>query len=494
MKKKRLSILATLSLAAFVVGGCSMGSDAKGESEIYIFNTKSEISDTLKEVAKDYEKETGKKVKTFSPGSGADVTETMNTEMTSKNAPSIFATNSLMTWGPKEGDFMYNLNDTSNEGLKDLVSQIPNNMRLSVDKDTSFGVPYTMEGYGYIVDKNLLGELFVDADLDTLLNDLRESDFNSFTSFTDTVNDFIQNGVTSTIELNGNSYKLAQEKTDLTKELTGVFVEAGAEKWTYADHMINIPMNTIFTSYSDALYSDAEDIKKIKDSLIRYMEVLEYNTSHAAGETGPLKRGPEFINGTTGSYDNSLQLFADHKGLFIKQGNWIYPNLTKLNPEILDTLEIIPVKMPFVSSDIHIDQWTPEDYQRTIPTFVPNYWIINKQVSEERIKDAEDFITWLYTSERGLKFLKEESGFILFNDLKNVDSLNTLNVQISNYQASDKTMSNPFNASPGNFLEAVGNDLKENYMSKENWDPATYPEFADRVINKWIELKQDSQY
>lgn len=492
--RKMVTGLTTTALALLLLAGCgSSGGDSSKSDELYIFNTKSEISDSLKELAKDYEKETGVQVKTFSPGSGADVTETMNTEMTSKNAPAIFATNSLITWGPKDGDFMNNLQESSNEDLKKLAEQVPENMRLSVDDKTNFGLPYTVEGYGYIVDKNVLKELFPDADQDALLADLKTVNFQGFTAFTDGLNEYLQSDKTATLNLNDHEYTLAAVKTDLTKNLTGIFVEAGAEKWTYSDHMINVAMNTVFSSYSDALYSAPDKFSEMKDSLIKYMEVLDYNTSHAAGENGPLTRGSEFINGTVGSYDNSLQLFADHKGVFIKQGNWIYPTLNKLNSDMLATLDIIPIKMPFEQKDIHLENWTPEDYNETIPTFVPNYWIINKQVSPEKVKLAEDFLVWLYSSERGLKFLKDESGFILFNDLDSGGS-NTLNEALISYLKTGKTLSNPFNASPGNFLEYVGNELKENFMTKEEWDSATYPDFADKVIKKWQELKQDSSY
>ncbi|MGO2082246.1 extracellular solute-binding protein [Vagococcus sp.] len=492
MKKRILgATLGILAITALISGCSSKG--AKKSDELYIFNTKSEISEPLKELAKDYEKETGIKVKTFSPGSGADVTETMNTEMTSKNAPAIFATNSLITWGPKEGDFMYNLNDSSNDKLKKLASEVPENMRLNVDEKTNFGIPYTVEGYGYVVDTKVLSDLFSAAETPALLADLKKTNYEEFIKFTDSINAFIHDGKAAEVQVNGNKYQLASEKTELTKELTGVFVEAGAEKWTYSDHMINVPMNTVYSSYSDALYAKPNKFKETKDSLIKYMEVLEYNTAHAAGEKEGLKRGTNFINGTTGSYDNSLQLFADHKGLFIKQGNWIYPTLTKLNEPMLATLDMIPIKMPFEEKDIKLKGWTPEDYNQTIPTFVPNYWVINKQANEEQIKQAEDFIVWLYTSDRGLKFLTDESGFILFNDLENATSTNTLNRAIQSYLGTGKTMSNPFNASPGNFLEFVGNELKENYMTKEKWDAASYPDFADEIINKWIELKKDSQ-
>ncbi|MBF0778398.1 carbohydrate ABC transporter substrate-binding protein [Streptococcus cuniculi] len=490
-KKKFWRVLATLSLGA-ILGACGNAGGASDNDSLYIFNTKSEIGEDLNKLAKDYEAETGQSLKIFSPGSGSDITETMNTEMTSKNPPAIFSTNSLIQWGPKDGDFMYNLADSSNEELVKLAEQIPENQRLKVEDTENFGIPYTVEGYGYVMDTQLLKELFGLEDAAELVKDLKVVDYDAFRQFTDVVDAFIHNQTGQTVELNGHRYTTVTEKTELTKQLTGVFVEAGAEKWTYSDHMINIPMNTVYENYSDALYSEVDKMDTIKSALVKMMEVLEYNTAHAAGENSANTRGPEFINTTTGSYDYSLQLFADHRGLFIKQGNWIYPNLKKLNVAIVATLDMIPIKMPFKDSDIHLKNRTAKEFNTTIPTFIPNYWIINKNVSDSQKEAAGKFLVWLYTSERGLKFLKEESGFIMYNDPTATDSPNSLNNAIVQYLEGD-TLSNPFNASPGNFLEEVGNELKENYMTQNKWDVKTYPAFADKVIKRWKELKDASK-
>lgn len=488
MKKRIWQTLAAVSLGAALVG-CGKSDSSGGSDELYIFNTKSEIGPGLEQLAKDYEAETGQKLKVFSPGSGTDTTETANAEMASKNPPAIFSTVALVPWGPKDGDFLYNLNESSNEELKKLADQVPAAQRLRSNEEENFGIPYTVEGYGYVFDTKLLADLFAGADVATLVADLKAADYQSFRAFTDAVDAFIKGTTGATVTINGNSYTFAAEKTELTKQLTGVFVEAGAEKWTYSDHfMANIPINAAFESYSDALYSDAEKMDKAKTAIVKAMEVLEYNTAHAAGENGPNERGPEYVNTTTGSYDYSLELFANHKGLFIKQGNWIFPNLVKLNKDIVSTLDMLPVKMPFADEDITVKGRTAETFNTSIPVFIPNYFTINKNVGEEKIKAAEDFLVWLYTSERGLKFLKEESGFIMYNDPTATDSPNTLNNAIVQY-LDGPTLSNPYNAAPGNFLEEVGNELKENYMTKKTWDEKTYSDFADKYIKTWKDLK-----
>ncbi|MBW3082156.1 extracellular solute-binding protein [Bifidobacterium phasiani] len=481
--KKAIAGGAAIACLLSVAACSSSSSDA---NSLYIFNGKSEIGAALEQLAQDYQDETGVQVKVFSAGSGQNVTEIMNTEMTSQDPPVIWATTDLLSWGPSGGDFIEDLSQTQNQELKQLLDEIPDSARITGPDDETFAIPITLEGYGYIVNTNMLRDLFNLDDAAQLVEDLRKCSYDDFRSFTDAVDDFIK-GQSSTVTVNGHEYTTAAQKTDLTGSLTGVFVEAGAETWTYANHMINLPLNTVYSTFSDAVYGDADRIEDAKSAIVKEMEVVEYNTSHAAGEDGPNPRGSSFVDSTTGSYDYSLQLFADNKGLFYKQGSWIYPNLKKIGASNLETLDIIPIKMPFEQSDIKVEGRTPETFNTTIPV-MPSYWMINKQAGEQQKKNAEDFIVWLYSSERGKQFLNDECGFIVYNDL-DMRNENILNDAVRYYLDQGDTLSNPFDAAPGSWLVDVGDDMKQQYMVQAEWDPSTYAQFADKEIAHWKELK-----
>ncbi|WP_169173190.1 ABC transporter substrate-binding protein [Bifidobacterium oedipodis] len=491
--------MAIVSILGLLLPLSACGSSAAADNGLlYVFNTKSEIKDGLEKLVNEYGKEHGIEVKVFSPGSGSDTVETMNTEMTSSTPPAIFSTNSLVTWGPADGDFMLDLNESDNADLKALAQNVPDELRFTSEGDENLGLPYTLEGYGYLVDVDVLKDLFAldDDKVAELIADLKACDFDTFRAFTDAVDAYINNPQAISVNVNGHEYTTAPAKTGLANDLTGVFVESGAEKWTYADHMVNIPLNAVFENYGDAYSADLDAVDALKKPLIKEMEVLDYNTSHAAGEDGPNTRGPSFVNSTTGSYDYALQLFAEHKGLFFKQGNWIYPNLKAAladtedaGARMLSSLEILPIKMPFEQSDISVKGRTPETFNTYIPAMVPNYWIINKKSSAAQQKNAADFLVWLFTSDRGRSFLTDECGFILYDELDQPDGANSLNNALLHYASAGKTLSNPFNASPGNWLEFVGNQLKQNYMTKAKWDESTYPALADTVIARWKNLK-----
>jgi raffinose/stachyose/melibiose transport system substrate-binding protein len=54
----------------------------------------------------------------------------------------------------------------------------------------------------------------------------------------------------------------------------------------------------------------------------------------------------------------------------------------------------------------------PEEEKQGICIGTENYYAINAKASAEERKAAEDFLWWLYSSERGKQFVREDLGFI----------------------------------------------------------------------------------
>ncbi|MFZ2648187.1 MAG: ABC transporter substrate-binding protein, partial [Lactococcus chungangensis] len=376
MKKWQKLGLGLLTMAAVTsLAACgNASSKGGGDDFLYVFNGKGEIADPLKKVVEEYGKENNIKVKTYTLSVGTtNGNEVQTTEFSSKTPPTIFSSGTLTNWGPDSGDYMQDINKIDNAKLKKLADEIPAAQRLTAKNGENFGLPYNIEGYGYQVDKNVLKDLF-EGDTDALLADLKaEPDYTSWQTFVKAVDAYIKDGTVSPVTVNGHTYTFAAEKKGLAKELNGVFVESGAELWTYQNHWVSFPLNTVFENVSAAYYAKGDEgIKDAKAALKSEIKGLDFEYSYMAGKNGAVKRGPDFIDSATGSYDASLANFVAHKGLFLKQGNWIYPNLLKLDKEIINTMDLIPVKWPVQDSDIKIKDRDAKLFNTTIPAFVPN--------------------------------------------------------------------------------------------------------------------------
>ncbi len=498
MKKwQKLGLGLVTVTAVATLAGCGNASSkgsGSGDDFLYVFNGKGEIADPLKKVVEEYGKEHNIKVKTYTLSVGTtNGNEVQTTEFNSKTPPTIFSSGTLTNWGPDSGDYMQDINKVDNSKLKKLADEVPEAQRLTAKNGENFGIPYNIEGYGYQVDKNVLKDLF-EGDTDALVADLKaETNYESWQAFVKAVDAYIKNGTVSTVTVNGHPYTFASEKKGLAKELNGVFVESGAELWTYQNHWVSFPLNAVFKNVSEAYYAKKDEgIKDAKAALKAEIKGLDFEYSYIAGKNGPVKRGPDFIDSATGSYDASLANFVAHKGLFLKQGNWIYPNLLKLDKSIINTMDLIPVKWPVQDGDIKVAGRDAKLFNTTIPAFVPNYFIINKQVSKKQQKIAADFIVWLYTSERGKKFLKDEAGFIMYNDLKDTTSPNKLNNAIASYVAAGPTLADTFDGTPGSFNDTIGDYLKKNYMTKETWTDKDYDNYVNKSVKTWVDFKEQS--
>jgi hypothetical protein len=193
------------------------------------------------------------------------------------------------------------------------------------------------------------------------------------------------------VELNGNTHSLASSKGKLSAKLTGVFAVMGAEKWTYGDHFINVALNAVFANDIEAKNADEAKIKSLKGAFLAYAEALDLKTSYLAGSQGKAVRGQDFVSSANFGYDQTVQIFADSKAVFFKQGNWAFGNIEGVNKAQAERLEFVPVKMPFKSQDVkRTDGTTVAHLNSSIPVFVPNYYAVNARVPKDEQQKAFD--------------------------------------------------------------------------------------------------------
>ena len=240
MKKsaRYLCLAALTGAAAICLTGCGK---VKKDYDVYFFNQKSEIAESLEELTDKYEEETGKKVKVFTVGT-TEGSETMRSELKSKEYPTLFSSNAIAFEEWKSAGYATPVEDIQNEELKSLYESVPEALRLQFEGEGNYGIPYNMEGYGLIVDEQMLKEVMGAEDLEAFTEDYKAANYEEFQNMVIALDAFIKDGTAQTFTLNGTEYTTADKKTELTEKLNGVFAVAGAEKWTYGNHFGNYPI------------------------------------------------------------------------------------------------------------------------------------------------------------------------------------------------------------------------------------------------------------
>ena len=492
MKKSLIVVLVLLMAFSASVFAQGAGEADKGY-DIYVYNSKGENAAQFAAMCAAYEAETGIRVKNFSIGSGQDHMETLRSEMNSRQMPSIFSIQSLKElpeW--KQGGFVLDLNTVTSGDFAKMAAAIPQGLRLSSDGKTSYGIPYNVEGYGFIVDRDMLSELFGPSKVDAVLLDIKAATYEEWETLVKTIDAWITSPKATSVKLNGKSYALASSKGNLSKNLNGVFAVMGAEKWTYGDHFINVALNAVLTSETEAQQADDAKVKSLKGALLAYAKALDLKTSYLAGLKGRAVRGQDFVSSSNFGYDQAVQIFADSKAVFFKQGNWAFGNIAGVNPAQAERLEFVPVKMPFQSQDIkRTDGTTVEKLNSSIPVFVPNYYAVNAMVPKAEQQKAFDFLYWMNNSDTGKKYIVEEFAFIPYNaDPETTTVPNSLGNSIIDYMASGNTLSAPYNGAPASWSgDVVGLRIMESYLTKRNWTASDYEAIANYAIDQWLAMK-----
>lgn len=490
--KKFISLLLFILMFMPIFSGCKNNSSQTSNAyDLYIFSSKGEITSQFEELCKIYEKDKGIKIKLQQIGSGTEHKDTLRIQINSSNKPGIYSLQGLRELYEYEmSGAVLDLNNASSAELKALADAIPQNLRLTSDGKNNFGIPYNIEGYGYIVDKQMLADLIGEANVEKFLNDMKTASYKDFENFVIILSDYIKNGKSKSFTLNENTYSLNESKTGLAKNLTGVFSVAGSEPWTFGDHMMNISLNAVFDSPSKLMNANNNQIDMIRGAFVKYLRALDLKTSHAVGDNSELKRGAQFINATSNDYNKAIQRFATGKALFIKQGNWIIPNLEKFSTDILNRLVFLPVKMPFSSEDIKREDLSVEKLNSSIAVYVPNYFVINPKVSEREQKLAQDFLVWLNTSDIAQEFVINKFGFIPYNAKDDLVLKSSLNNSILAYQREGKTLAAVYHGAPEAWTkESVSMKIMETLLTKEKWSNGDMDNIADFAIKSYKQMK-----
>ena len=273
MKKRKIVslVLATVLGASMVLGGCGSkgGSDASntegasGESKgkITIFQQKTEIYDQLKELAKDYEKETGVEVEVWQI-SGDDYYQNLKTYMSSESGPTVFSLSS----STEIAEMSAYLEDLSDLSFLDKI----NDDLIAKSDDKTVGVPMTAEGFGLVYNKNLISE----------------DQINTTDALVQTIKDATADGETG--------LGLSQE----------------------AYFLIGQILNTPFALQDDS----AQFCQDVYDGKVNIADVKEFQELGQIFEA--IKENQK--NPLEVSYDDNCGDFATGKTEMIHQGNWCY--------------------------------------------------------------------------------------------------------------------------------------------------------------------------
>lgn len=350
--KRALSLL----IPAVILAGCGQENPAESKTQVTILGTiKGEIGPQFEEAISQYNASQDAYEVVTLPLDG-NAYEKMTALYASNNAPTI------MVMGQEAQELKDKLMDFSQTEM--LKNAYPGTYDVVKDGDRVLGLPITVEAFGFLYNQDVLdravGGKFDPSSINT------------------------QEKLTTLFEK--------------VSALDGVdAITISPMDWSLGAHYTNI----LFANQDDTLTGRIEKLEEIKAGKIKLVQNNVYdgwlNTFDTMKSYNLSKRAP-----LAPTYDDSAMALATGKvGLWF-QGNWAYSIMNELNPE--GQFGILPVP---VSNDPDFNG------NKSISIGVPMYFTIDAEQSTEAERvGAQEFLTWLFTSEIGQDAYVNKMNFI----------------------------------------------------------------------------------
>ncbi len=449
--KKLISILSIFAII-ITLTACGKGNDGKvttdnvsststpssqndvatAKGEVYFLNFKPEVSKIYEQIASEYEAETGVKIKVVTAASDT-YEQTLTSEIAKNNPPTIFQINGPVGYQAWK-NYCADLKDTK------LYSILSDKSLAITSEGGVYGIPYVIEAYGIIYNEEITDKYFA---LDTKATDYTSMDqINSFDKLKAIVEDMTKNKEALGIE--------------------GVFASTSfspGNQWRWNTHLLNIPYHEEFDDLDDyenstlAGLSDEEFKFTYSKNFRNIFDLYLMNSVTDKKLTGSKSVG------------DSMAEFALGKAAMVQNGSWAYSEIssTEGNTVKADKIKMLPI---YMGLDGETDQG--------LCIGTENYLAINSKASEENRKASEDFLYWLFSSEKGKRYVSEELGFVTpfktMTDVKLKDPLANEVLYWSNKEDIDSVPWS-FIAFPGiSFKDEVGSALLEYAQGSAPWE------------------------
>ena len=431
--KKALSIILSLSFLICSFVGCSRGDNNKKPTQkittVRFLNFKPEIANVYSEISKVYEKETGVRLQVETAASG-NYEQTLTAKMGTNEAPTLFQIN-----GPKGyANWKDYCVDLSQSKLYNHLTD--KDLAVTVDGKV-YGIPYVVEGYGIIYNKEITDKYLA---LENRATDIKSMDeIKSYAALKSVVED-----------MQKNADKLG---------IKGVFASTSmktGEDWRWHTHLANIPVYYEFKDKNVDLSTNETSTIDFKYSE-NFKNVFDLYINNSVSDKKII--GSKIV-------DESMSEFALGQCAMVQNGNWAWSQINNVKGNVVkaENVKYLPIYMGIEGE---------ENQGLCIGT--ENFFAINSKATKEEQKAAEDFIYWLFTSDTGKKFVKEDLELITAFDTfgKNDAPEDPLAQEIVNWMNKDNINTIPWNFTvfpSQTFKSDFGSVLLQYAQGTKSWD------------------------
>ncbi len=447
MRKKLTAFLLCMMfvLLPLSLSGCKKSNSAL----VYYLNFKPESAKIYTELAKDYEKETGVKVKVVTAAANT-YEQTLKSEIAKSGAPTVFQVNGPVGYENWK-DYCADLSDSK------LYSYLSDeSLAIKDDNGKVRAIAYVVEGYGIIYNDAIMKKYFSMADKKVSISSADQ--IKNFETLKSVVED------------------MTAKKQALGIE--GVFAStslASGEDWRWQTHLLNVPLYYEFRDSGD--YSDPTIAGlNSKEIAFRYSQNFRNLFDLYINNSITDKK----LLGSKSTAD-SMAEFALSKVAMVQNGNWAWSQIAEVNG---NTVKAEDVKFLPLYTGIRAEE------KQGLCIGTENYIAVNEKATDEQKKASLDFLDWLFSSKTGKKYVTERLDFITpFNTFSESELPNDpLAKQTVQYMRNDDLTTVPwvFTSFPSDtFKKNVGSGLLDYVQGDTEWS-----ELEKKIKKEWKSEKK----
>lgn len=486
-----------LIIITFILGLCSCTSnlsnneylaitqEEKLDFDFIIYNSNNKLNNSLTKLCNEYQNQTGIKIKVLSlDDNNMDNISYIKSILKSNNSPTIISLERLNEIDElKKSGYILDLYSVNRDDMNNLLENIPYNLQIDLGKKNHLAIPIGIEGWGYVVNKNIISNLVGKKNVDSFINDFKLCTYEEYELFIKKLNSYIKNHTSSTILLNNVSYQFDAKSSSL-KNLTSVFSIDGTSKNIYSLYLINNSLYTVFESPDKLYNSTSFQLNNLSDQLEKYLKSLNLITSHVSGQNAKIQRNQSFIDPNINGYENNIINFSSGKSVFLIDTQKCYHYIKKHNDTMLENIEFLPIKTP-LNSNTNTNDNNLKNINSSILISSPFYYSINSKATDKEKKLAVDFIIWLNNSSTGKDYIANDLMLVpLCKDSQQAFD-NPINNFINTYIQNLKTIPPIYLAYSSKDSNIIGENILSNYLTKQNWSMQDYKDFSNHCISTW---------
>jgi len=289
----------------------------------------------------------------------------LKSEIAKSTAPTLFQINGPRGYANWK-DYCKDLKDT------EIYSHLKDKSLAVTSGDGVYGIPYVVEGYGIIYNQEIMDKYFA---LD-----------GAKVKSTDEINNF------ETLKSVVEDMQAKKDKLGIKGVFASTSLKPG-EDWRWQTHLANVPVYYEFKNDKVDLTSDATQNVSFKYS-DNYKNIFDLYISNSTVDRKLL--GSKQVA-------DSMAEFALGQCAMVQNGNWAWGQINDVDGNVVkeENIKFMPI---YTGAEGEENQG--------LCTGTENFYAINSQVSPEQQKLAEDFLMWLFSSEKGKDFVTNKLNFI----------------------------------------------------------------------------------